>query len=112
VTDKDIMPIIEKTLDTKNPREWYWALMDYGSYLKGQGNTVHRASKHYTKQSTFKGSRRQIRGAIMRELLKNSSTVNALSKKIEKEKTEVQSVLDDLVNEGFIRKEKSVYKIS
>ena len=26
VHDKEILPLIEKTLDTENPREWYWAL--------------------------------------------------------------------------------------
>jgi A/G-specific adenine glycosylase len=112
VSDKELMPLIEKTLDTKNAREWYWALMDYGSYLKGQGNRVHRASKHYTKQSKFEGSRRQIRGAIMREVLKGPVTVASITKITERKKEDVQSVMEDLVSEGFITKERTTYKIS
>lgn len=34
VHDREIMPLIEKTLDTENPRDWYYALMDYGVHLK------------------------------------------------------------------------------
>lgn len=111
VSDKVLMPLIEKTLDTKNPREWYWALMDYGSYLKGQGNRVHRASKHYTKQSKFQGSRRQIRGAVMREVLKGPVTVASITKITERKKEDVQSVMEDLVSEGFIKKQKTNYRI-
>ncbi len=112
VSDKVLMPLIEQTLDTKNPREWYWALMDYGSYLKGQGNRVHRTSSHYTKQSKFQGSRRQIRGAIMREVLKGPVTVISITKITGKEKEDIESVMKDLVSEGFIKREKTHYKIS
>lgn len=42
VSDTDILKLVEHTLDTKNPRQWYWALMDYGSYLKSQGIKTHR----------------------------------------------------------------------
>ncbi len=34
VNDTDILPLVETTLDRTNPREWFWALMDYGTYLK------------------------------------------------------------------------------
>ncbi len=112
ITDKELMIVISQTLDQKNPREWYWALMDYGSYLKGQGNTVHRMSKHYTKQSTFAGSRRQIRGAIVRELLKGPMTVATLVKKLEKEKQLLVSVVEDLQDEGIIQKVNTRYCIS
>ncbi len=111
VLDIDLMKIIEKTLDQKNPREWYWALMDYGSHLKQTGNKVHRASKHYTKQSKFEGSKRQIRGAIMRELLKGPATIVKIVKEIEKEKGSVQEVFGDLVREGFVKKVRGKYAI-
>ncbi len=111
VSDMELMKIIEKTLDHKNPRKWYWALMDYGALLKREGNTVHRASRHYTKQSKFHGSRRQIRGAIMRELLKDPMTVLTLTKAIAKKKEDIQSVLNDLIREGFVTKIKTKYSI-
>jgi A/G-specific adenine glycosylase len=112
VSDKELLPIIAKTMDTKHPREWYWSLMDYGSHLKATGNKVHRASKHYAKQSKFVGSRRQIRGAIMRELLKGPMTLAIMVKNIEKKKEDVQSVLEDLIKEKFISIRNKLYVIA
>ena len=66
VADRDILPIIEQTMDQANPRQWFWALMDYGSELKAQGKGKLSASRHYTKQSQFAGSLRQMRGEILR----------------------------------------------
>lgn len=34
VSDRQIMPLVAQTLDHRNPREWYYALMDYGVMLK------------------------------------------------------------------------------
>jgi A/G-specific adenine glycosylase len=68
VLDSALLPIIERTLDKENPRIWYASLMDYGSYLKATVGNKSRASKHHVKQSTFAGSNRQIRGAIIRLL--------------------------------------------
>lgn len=112
VTDRELFPIIERTLQKKNPREWYWALMDYGAYLKASGIKNNAKSKHYTKQTKFEGSNRQIRGAIMRELLKGTKTEAQLQKTLDKEKTKIQLVLKNLVKEGMIGKEKNRYRIS
>lgn len=71
VHDKELIPLIQDTVDQINPREWYYALMDYGVYLKKEVGNVSRASKHYTKQSRFEGSNRQIRGAILECLLQH-----------------------------------------
>ena len=30
VSDREIMPLVARTLDRHNPREWYYALMDFG----------------------------------------------------------------------------------
>ncbi len=61
VHDKDILPLIEKTLDTKKPRDWYYALMDYGTMLKKTQINPSRRSKHYSKQSPFKGSNQDFK---------------------------------------------------
>lgn len=111
VSDAALHKIIEKTLDTKNPRVWYWALMDYGSHLKSTGIKNNAKSKHYTKQSAFVGSKRQIRGAIMREVLKGPTTVQQVLKIIDRKKGDVQEVFDDLAREGFVKKEKGNYFI-
>ena len=68
VSDSDILPLVQATLDSENPREWYYALMDYGANLKAQGENPSRRSKSYSRQSKFEGSLRQARGAILRQL--------------------------------------------
>jgi A/G-specific adenine glycosylase len=65
VDDAEIREIVAQALDHNNPREWYWALMDYGAHLKKtQPNNISRA-KQYRPQSTFKGSLRQVRGQVI-----------------------------------------------
>ena len=34
VPDREVLPLVEATLDREDPRTWYYALMDYGSWLK------------------------------------------------------------------------------
>ena len=68
ISDKQLLPLIEQTIDKNNAREWYYALMDYGVHLKQNLPRINAASKHYTKQSKFEGSKRQVRGAIIKIL--------------------------------------------
>lgn len=72
VHDKELMPLVASTVDQTNPREWYYALMDYGVYLKKSSINPSRRSKHHTQQSTFEGSDRQIRGLIIKALTEYS----------------------------------------
>jgi A/G-specific adenine glycosylase len=69
VSDSDIFPVLEKTLDRKNPRSWYWALMDYGASLKKLTVNPGRKSSAYIRQSPFQGSFRQIRGRVLHALV-------------------------------------------
>ncbi len=68
VHDNRIESLVAATVDHLNPREWYYALMDYGVMLKQTTANPSRKSKHHIKQSKFEGSDRQIRGAIIRYL--------------------------------------------
>ncbi len=97
VHDKDILPLIEKTLDTKKPRDWYYALMDYGTMLKKTQINPSRRSKHYSKQSPFKGSNRELRSKILKYTLlygKHSSKIiaEALSTDIDIIKTNITAM--------------------
>jgi len=69
VKDRELLPCIEAAVDKNNPREWYYALMDYGAWLTKQLPNPNRRSAHYTKQAKFEGSLRQIRGRILRVLV-------------------------------------------
>lgn len=110
VADAELLPLIEHTLDQENPREWYWALMDYGTFLKASGSKVHRTSASYAKQSPFKGSRRQLRGDILRVLLEKPQTLQSFVRIHDKKQgNEIKSILHDLVHEGLVKKEKGRY---
>lgn len=80
IDDAQIRPLIEEALKKSKmePRDFYAALMDYGSYLKKTGVRVNSKSKHYTKQTKFEGSSRQKRAALLRTLLKNSASERKL----------------------------------
>lgn len=78
VSDKELREVVAQTLDAEHPREWYWALMDYGSYLKRQGVGKIDKSKHYKKQSALKGSVREVRGQIIRALTSAPSDESSL----------------------------------
>lgn len=78
VSDNDLVPIIERALDYMRPREWHWALMDYGSHLKSSHGNANVRSESYKKQSDFKTSNRYVRGAIIRELSQQSLTTQKL----------------------------------
>ena len=68
VSDVELREIVEQTVDAEHPREWYWAMMDYGSYLKKQGVGRNAKSSHYKKQAPLKGSVREVRGLILKQL--------------------------------------------
>lgn len=110
VSDSDIMHVLKETLDTEQPREFYWALMDYGSHLKATVGNRAQASKHYKKQSRFQGSMRQIRGQVIKELLMAPKTNEELSNKIADDR--LVTVLYALESEGFIVHTKGRYQLS
>lgn len=68
VADSQLRPMLEACLPLVEPRDWYAALMDYGSHLKKVLPNPARRSKHHTTQSKFVGSVRQVRGEIIRIL--------------------------------------------
>ena len=108
VSDSFVRDVISQTLDRNNPRQFYWAMMDYGAYLKkqGSGNTK---SKHYHKQSPFVGSRRAVRGAVIRALSERAMTMTDLAQYVDDAR--LKSVLSDLQQEGMIRYAGKYYRL-
>ncbi len=110
VRDKEIMKIVEKTLDRNNPREWYWALMDYGAMLAKTISNPNRKSTHYTVQSKFEGSNRQLRGRIISYLLEVKS---AHKKRLERlfGDNRLNHTLTTLMKEGFVIEKNGEFSI-
>ena len=73
VSDKLIAPYVADTCPPAGheagPRSWYYALLDYGAYLKTQVANPSRRSSHYARQSAFEGSRRQKRSFVLQQVL-------------------------------------------
>lgn len=103
ISDSDLFPLIRLTIPKTNPKEWYWALMDYGSYLKKVLPNPSRKSKHHTKQSKFKGSLRQVRGEIIKLLIEfGQLPITELQKKITGNKLYFEDALEQLKNEKLV----------
>jgi A/G-specific adenine glycosylase len=103
VRDKEILPLVEETLDRGSPREWYSALMDYGVFLKAAHVNPSRRSAHFTRQSRFEGSDRQVRGRVVRLLVAQGVlSEDQLMTELAADRERVRSILDDLTNEGFL----------
>ncbi len=153
VPDKELVPIVEATcpagldlLEVSNgagegspgayaapqdeddtPRAWYYAMLDYGAYLKKTVPNPSRRAKAYARQSKFEGSRRQKRAEIVRMLLAAGaigegmdapSVCSALSAserdagRAPAERALVESILADLGREGFCRENEGVWRIA
>jgi A/G-specific adenine glycosylase len=112
ISDREIYPLVETTLDTNNPREWYWALMDYGSHLpKIARKNSNTQSKHYVRQSKFKGSLRELRGKIIRALGDKPQTLVSLKRACNND-TRIKEALDALTKDGLITYEKRKYQLA
>ena len=125
IRDTDIAHILEQVLDRAQPREWYYALMDYGAMVKKTLGNASRQSKYYAKQSSFVGSDRQLRGAIISALLKRLQLdVNSLPRIIAKRdlrtpntpkstnKKQRDRVVASLVRDGLVREDNGVLMLA
>jgi A/G-specific adenine glycosylase len=112
VDDKEILLLVAQTVDKKNPREWYFALMDYGAMLAKQVENPNRKSKHYVKQKAFEGSDRKIRGEVLRILLGSRSvTKKGLCNRLKLDSLKGELILSALMREGFLTKVKGKYQL-
>lgn len=101
VTDMELRQVVNDTVDNEHPREWFWALMDYGSFLKKQGSGQLDKSAHYKKQSALKGSVREVRGQIIRSLAKSDMSEHDLREDVLAD-DRFASALDALIKEGMV----------
>lgn len=108
VSDAELLPLISAAATGQDPRTWHWALMDYGSMLgsRDRAKNPNRRSAHYAKQSKFEGSRRQVRGKVLKFLLghKQAQTVSFIAKYLGTEQSVLLEVLDDLAAERLLKR--------
>jgi A/G-specific adenine glycosylase len=70
-----------------------------------------RKSRHYTVQSGFEGSDRQLRGKIIRLLLHEKASEKGICQHLRVEKERIKGILDDMIKEGFIAVRNDTYSI-
>lgn len=112
VHDDEIRALVEKTLNRENPREWYYALMDLGTHIKGAYGNPNTKSRLYRKQSPFQGSNRELRSLILKMIASAPSNATAIMKKIKKPKNAILKNLRVLEKEGFLQSRKGIYAIT
>jgi len=112
VEDKEILSILEKALPKGKSREWHGALMDYGSFLKRSGIRINSKAKAYKKQEPFEGSRRQVRGAIVKALTRGPRTTAFLVEILgPKRRGSVRAQLASLTKEGLIELRQGKFRL-
>ena len=112
VDDKDILALIARDVDRAHPREWYYALMDYGAYLKETVGSLNHQSKHYRRQSKFAGSNRQVRATLLKQLLSRPHTLSELEVYFPASERRILTNLDSLAREGLVAYEEGRYRVA
>jgi A/G-specific adenine glycosylase len=107
VDDSEIVTLAEKVMDKNNPRKWYSALMDYGTMLKKKYPGLSRKSAQYKKQGPFQGSRRQLRGKILKILIEHprQTEISVLKTLGSGNKEAMHAIIGELIREGFIKRD-------
>jgi A/G-specific adenine glycosylase len=113
IKDGEVLSVVEQVVDTGDPRRWYYALMDYGVYLKYAVPNPNQRSAHYRRQPPFENSNRQIRGAVLRLITAEGPLRKAkvLQKLSSFENERISRCMLELEKEGFIAAEEEYYRI-
>jgi len=108
ISDRQLMPLAEASLGAalargQSSRHWYYALMDYGVYLKKMEVNPSRRSRAYSRQSKFEGSLRQVRGAVLASLqIIGPSSIAALGQHTGYAPERLEQAAESLVAEGLL----------
>jgi len=112
VTDVEILEKVRRTVPAGQSRQWYAALMDYGTHLKSLNGNNTRKVKGHTKQSKFKGSNREVRGAILRALAEQSRIKPKLWSALSHyDQSKIQPQLDVLMTDEMVIEKKGKYQL-
>ena len=113
VRDAELLPLVGEALDRSDPRNWYYALMDYGAMLKSELPNPGRRSAHHARQTPFADSHRRVRGEILKVLgaaekgLERDRLASLIPFAVER----VEKALGELAAEGFVSERGGVYRL-
>jgi A/G-specific adenine glycosylase len=107
-----VRELVSLSLDRRNPRKWYWAMMDLGVMLKKTYGNLTQKSSMYRKQSPFRNSNRQVRGKILKLLLESPGlSREKIIAQLNSEKKMVTYNIDKLIQEKLVQEEQGSYYI-
>ena len=114
IRDAEIEPLVREALDRGDPRNWYYALMDYGVMLKARVPNPGRRSAHHQRQSPFADSHRRVRGAVLKALGPEAAGLPAdqIAAAIPFARERVERALGELLAEGFVAERGGLYSLS
>ena len=113
IYDRELLPVAAMVQDASDPRNWYYALMDYGVFLKRNLPNPNIKSKHHYRQSPFENSDRQIRGQILKALnARGQIEKTHMNDFVMFPVSRVRNCLDRLEQEGLITAERGIYRIA
>lgn len=104
----ELKNIANHCLPKGHSRDWHNALMDYGAlYLTSKKTGI----SPETKQSPFKGSDREIRGLILKQLLIDAQNKEDLQEKLTIPSSRLDRIISSLSEEGFLIEENGILKL-
>lgn len=104
VADRQLVPLVAAACPAEDARGWYYALLDYGAWLKKVVPNPSRRSRSHTRQSSFEGSHRQKRAQVVRLLLAarpGGVTPAQVARELSLEEDVATGLLEELCREGF-----------
>lgn len=113
IADAQLLPLIVEAATGQPSREWNWALLDFGAHLKANNPNPNRRSKHHTTQTKFIGSKRQLRGAVLRALSQSGSCTRLQLHTLLglKPTMDMEVILNDLKREGLVSYNKGRFSL-
>ena len=111
VRDSEIRSLLEATIDIEHPREFYWALMDYGSWLKSNGVKNNSKAYGYKKQTPLEGSVRQTRGAIIAALTQGDLRREELERRVLLDER-YQKAIEGLIRDGLVVQKDDLFHLT
>jgi A/G-specific adenine glycosylase len=113
MSDIQLQPIADKVLLKGRSRDWHNALMDYGAQVMTSSSTGIAPT---SKQTCYKGSSRQVRGAVIRAL--TEATELGLGELMllldcDLDESELKSIMFQLMDDGLVEMAgSSIYRIA
>ena len=129
VPDSQLVPLVRASCpdgpaagESVGPRTWYYALLDYGAWLKRTVPNPSRRSSTHARQTRFEGSHRQKRAQMVRLLLAHGSE-GASTELLSSQMSELEEaagrapvgealaaqILQELAHEGFCHERDGVW---